>query len=174
MGWLKVFFMALLLVSFSLVLPGLVSGESTPLTFQEIYNEEIRIWKELNRLAVNSEATLIDIQRDWPDLVRQVSELGIELAALESSLGSELLTLDNELKVFNQDFSTKLVELTLLKSQFGELLSSVETLRTTYTSIEEDLRSMKFKTNLGLAISITAFVILAGYFIYDLSKKTGE
>jgi len=166
MKWVKRFLLLFLFVVLFTGLPGMLLGELPPPTYQDLYDEGARIWKELNELAVSSEVTLIDMQEKWPDLIKQVSDLGSKLETFEDDFNQRFEKLDQDMLKYNQDFSISLTELTALKSQYDALLFSVETLRTTYTGIENDLNTMEKKTNLGLGLSILSLLGLLAYIFF--------
>jgi len=157
----------LLLVLF-VGLYGSLWGETTPPTYSELLISSTEIWKSWNSLAVNSQVTLLDMKEAWPDLVQAVATWGLKFEVFEKTFNQRLETSAQNMDKFNQDFSTSLTELTVLRNQYDRLLSLVETTRTSFTNIEEEVNLMKKRTNTGLVLSIIAALIAAGKVAYDI------
>ncbi len=169
MECLKHFFMVCWLVLFLLVLVGSPMAEPIPPTYPELSVELTEIWKELNSLSVTSEVTLIAMQERWPSLIKKVEDFGNKLIVFEKDQEN----MSENMKVFNQSFNSSVMELQVLKNQYAGVLSLVETLRTSFTGIEEELKQMKRRTNLGLGISIISAIIGAlalGYSLFNGGK----
>ena len=155
MKWQRAFSTVCLLLLLLVGSPSLVTAESTPPTYSELLTELTKIWKELNQLSVNSEISLTAIQAQWPSLLKEVQDFGIKLKAYEKKQA----TMSASLKSFNQDFSLSQTKLIALKNQYDGVLLLAKTLQTSFTNIEDEVRSMRQKTNTGLWISIGAALI---------------
>jgi len=169
MKWLKVFLVVFLLLLLSVVSPFLVMAESVPPTYPELLSELTEIWKELNQISVTSEVTLISMQEKWPSLVQKVEDFGNKLKTFEIDQAN----MSENMKGFNQSFNISVMELTTLKNQYAGVLSSVETLRTSFMNIEEEVKSMQKKSNIGLGVSIMAAIIGAialGYSLFGANR----
>ena len=165
-----VFWLVVLLVGFS----GIASGETTPPTYSELLIELTEIWKESNSLSVNSAISLMDMQEAWPDLVQKVAKWGLKFEAFEKTFNQRLKASDQNMEIFNQDFSTSLMELTELRDLHDEVLLTIEDLRTSFTNIEDEVKKMKFRNNIGLGLSITAVLIAIGTAVYEYFNKQKE
>ena len=163
---LKRFFTASLLVLFVFLSAGFTLAESTPPTYPELLIELTEIWKNLNTLSVSSEVRLIDMQERWPSLIKRVEDFGNKLTVFEKDQAS----MSENMKLFNQSFNSSVMELQVLKNQYAGVLLLVETLQTSFMNIEEEVKRMERRTNVGLVISIVAALLGAvtiGYTIYN-------
>lgn len=160
-------YMGFWLVFFSLVSVGISWGETTSEKYETLLTELTEIWKEVNSLSISSEMTLIDIQERFPQLLDRVNSFETKLENFEKNLedtyrNSEALSLN---------LSQSLMELMALKSQYGELSRSIETLRISFTNIEDSVKRAERRSNAGLVIGIVAGCIVVGLVGFEIYQQ---
>lgn len=172
--WLKRFFMVYLLALLFVAMPGSLLAEQTDPTYGSLLADLTEIWKKQNNLSVISELDLITIQKNFPEILERLEKLETDLQNFKMNMESFNLNLGltySASDLHEKNLSQSLAGLTQLNTMFQELSLSIETLRTSFTSIENSAKRAETKSNIGLVISIAAGIIGASLALYTISSK---
>ncbi len=151
------FLLVLFLALFALVCSGSLSGETTLAKLEKISIDLTRITNQFNQLSVNSEITLMDLQKIFPKLITEVNGLQTEVQLLKQD--SQMLT----------DKSGQLLEKwTRLSNGILNLSNSMANFKLSLTMLGSSVKRAENKARLGLWISIGSGLLAVIMFVYYL------
>lgn len=163
MGCIKRFSILFLLLVLFVAPFGSLLGETIPPTSKQLSAELTEISKSFNEILSNSSLTLMDIVEEFPQLLKRLADFEVKLVNFETKLEN---TFRNS-EALEQDLVASMVELSLLRTQFEKVLSSVEIFQTSLIGIEDEVKRMKRRTNTGLVLSIVSALIAAAAALYS-------
>ncbi len=157
---------AFLLVFFLLGVDGFLQAESTMGQYRQLQQRYQTLTENLNRLVILSQKDLMTLQAQLPELIIEVQRLNQQVSQLQT----EATNLIAQAEGLSLELETLKQQLTGLKTEIDKLSASLENSEKLMKLFTKQVRSLKVKTNTGLAFGIISLLLIIAKIGYDIFK----